>query len=331
MTCGGRTIDYRELDERSNRLAERLVAAGVRPDELVALLLDRDELLPAAVLGVLKAGAAYLPLDPATPAARMEFILADSGCRLVVASTARAGIETITLDDGRSPEPPAVVVRPEQLAYCIYTSGSTGQPKGVLLEHRQVVRLFFHDAPLFDFDEHDVWTLFHSYSFDFSVWEMFGALLFGGRLVVVPSETATNPSAMLELLRAEGVTVLNQTPPAFGPLAEEATLQTPPLALRLIVFGGQRLDPVKLRPWHHEYPAVKLVNMYGITETCVHVTYREITAADMERTFSPIGRAIPTLRTYIVDQRLRPVPRGVTGELLVGGDGLARGYSTVPS
>jgi syringomycin synthetase protein SyrE len=335
VTCGGRSLTYRELDERSNHLARRLIEAGVQREELVALLFDRDELLPAAILGVLKAGAAYLPLDPAIPPARLAFILEDAGCRRAIASPARAAalpveIERLTVGDGRAAQGPTVELRPENLAYCIYTSGSTGQPKGVLLEHRQVARLFFHDAPLFDFNERDVWTLFHSYSFDFSVWEIFGALLFGGRLVIVPSETAANAPAMLDLLRTEGVTIFNQTPPAFGPLAEEALRQKPKLALRLIVFGGQQLDPVKLKTWNREYPRVKLVNMYGITETCVHVTYREILQEDMERAFSPIGRPIPTMETYVVDRTLRPVPRGATGELLVGGDGLARGYLNRP-
>jgi amino acid adenylation domain-containing protein/FkbM family methyltransferase len=335
VSCGGRSMTYRELDERSNHLAGRLIEAGVQREELVALLLDRDELLPAAILGALKAGAAYLPLDPTIPPARLAFILEDTGCRRAIVSPARAEalppeIQRLIVGNGLAAQAPTVELRPEDLAYCIYTSGSTGQPKGVLLEHRQVVRLFFHDRPLFDFDERDVWTLFHSYSFDFSVWELFGALLFGGRLVVVPSETAANAPAMLELLRAEGVTILNQTPPAFGPLAEEAIRQKPELALRLIVFGGQQLDAVKLKAWHREYPGVKLINMYGITETCVFVTYREILAADMERAFSPIGRPIPTMETYIVDRALRPVPRGATGELLVGGDGLARGYLNRP-
>lgn len=334
VTCGARSITYRELDQRSNHLAARLLSAGVEREELVALLLDRDECIAIGILGVLKAGAAYLPLDPSVPAARIAMIVADAGCRRVIVSAGRAaetpaGLEVIELSDDAGqvlPDPPPVEVRPSNLAYCIYTSGSAGKPKGVLIEHRQVVRLFFHDAPLFDFNERDVWTLFHSCSFDFSVWEMFGALLFGGRLVIVPSRVATDASAMAELLRAERVTILNQTPPAFGTLAGECLRQTPDLALRMIVFGGQQLDPAKLQAWHAQYPAVKLVNMYGITETCVHVTYREITPADMQSPFSPIGRPIPTMETFIVDGRLRPVPRGASGELLVGGAGVARGY-----
>jgi amino acid adenylation domain-containing protein/FkbM family methyltransferase len=334
VTSGSRTMSYRELDERSNHLAARLLAAGVHREELVALLLDRDESIPVCVLGVLKAGAAYLPLDPTLPPARIAMIAADAGCRRIVVSAGRAAeapgsLEVIELinDPGQTlPEPPPIEVGPANLAYCIFTSGSTGKPKGVLLEHRHVVRLFFNDAPLFDFSERDVWTLFHSCSFDFSVWEMFGALLFGGRLVVVPSQTTTDPAAMVELLHSERVTVLNQTPPAFGPLANECLRQRPDLDLRIIVFGGQQLDPARLQAWHAQYPAVKLVNMYGITETCVHVTYREIIPADMQSPFSPIGRPIPTMETCIVDRRLRPVPRGIAGELLVGGAGVARGY-----
>jgi len=334
VTSGARSFTYRELDQRSNHLAARLVSAGVEREELIALLLDRDECIPVAILAVLKSGAAYLPLDPALPPARIALILADAGCRRVIVGAGRAAetpndLEVIEwMDDAGQvlPDCPPVEVRPEYLAYCIYTSGSTGKPKGVLIEHRHVVRLFFHDSPLFDFNERDVWTLFHSCSFDFSVWEMFGALLFGGRLVIVPSQVAADAAAMVELLRAQRVTILNQTPPAFGPLAGECLRQTSDLALRMIVFGGQQLDPAKLQAWHTQYPAVKLVNMYGITETCVHVTYREITSADMRSSFSPIGRPIPTMETFIVDRQLRPVPRGVSGELLVGGAGLARGY-----
>jgi amino acid adenylation domain-containing protein/FkbM family methyltransferase len=334
LTFGTLRMSYRELDERANHLAARLLAAGVKSQELVALCLDRDQLMPVAILGVLKAGAAYLPLEPSTPSARMEFILRDAGCRLVVTRGDRedALFEDLTMlvldadPSHRSAEPPGREIHSEDLAYCIYTSGSTGQPKGVLLEHRQVIRLFFNQAPLFDFDEHDVWTLFHSYSFDFSVWEIFGALLFGGRLVIVPGATTTDPAALLALLDSERVTILNQTPSAFVPMAEEAVRHPRPLSLRRLIFGGQQLDPAKLREWHDCYPQVRLCNMYGITETCVHVTYREIDAADMARPVSPIGRPIPTAQTYVVDAHLRLVPRGAPGELLVGGDGLARGY-----
>ncbi|HET6170257.1 MAG TPA: condensation domain-containing protein, partial [Terracidiphilus sp.] len=215
VTCGSRTMTYMELDQQSNHLASRLLRCGVEREELVALLLDRDEYIPVGILGVLKAGAAYLPLDPALPAARIAMIVTDAGCRRVIVSAGRAteapdGLDVIdlTYDAGQVvPECPPIEVQPANLAYCIYTSGSTGKPKGVLLEHRHVVRLFFNDAPLFDFNDRDVWTLFHSSSFDFSVWEMFGALLFGGRLVVVPTHVASDVAAMVELLHAERVTV----------------------------------------------------------------------------------------------------------------------------
>ena len=179
-----------------------------------------------------------------------------------------------------------------------------------------------------------MWTLFHSYAFDFSVWEIWGALLYGGRLVVVPFEVSRSPEDFYALLQDERVTVLNQTPSAFRQLMrvdEEAAArgEMRPLALRNVVFGGEALDPASLRGWvsRRGVDAPRLVNMYGITETTVHVTYRVITKEDVENGGgSPIGIAIPDLSVYVLDAKGQPVPVGVPGELYVGGAGVARGY-----
>ncbi|MHA7332277.1 AMP-binding protein, partial [Burkholderia pseudomallei] len=241
------------------------------------------------------------------------------------------------------------------LAYVIYTSGSTGRPKGVMVEHAQVVRLFGATQAWFGFDERDVWTLFHSYGFDFSVWEMWGALLHGGRLVIVPTEVTRTPSAFFALLCAEGVTVLNQTPSAFQALMsaqeerEEAALKADVDAeaeaagnieranvvahrLRYVIFGGEALEPRTLASWYARHgERTQLVNMYGITETTVHVTYCALRAEDAMRLgASPIGVRIPDLQLYVLDARREPVPMGVTGELYVGGAGVARGYLNRP-
>ena len=224
-------------------------------------------------------------------------------------------------------------VRPDHLAYVIYTSGSTGLPKGSLVTHSNVIRLFEATRYRFNFNEKDVWTLFHSVAFDFSVWELWGALLHGGRLVIVPYMVSRSPDAFYQLLIEQQVTVLNQTPSAFRQLipAAAAIEGTNELSLRLVIFGGEALEPETLRPWYERYSDTKpqLVNMYGITETTVHVTYHPLAGADLA-TRSVIGGPIDDLQIYILDQQLQLVPIGVAGELHVGGDGLARGYLNRP-
>ncbi len=214
----------------------------------------------------------------------------------------------------------------------IYTSGSTGQPKGVQVEHRNVARLFSATDGWFGFGPGDTWLLFHSYAFDFSVWELWGALLYGGRLVVPPVWTTRSPDAIARLLVDERVTVFNATPTLFVSAQEELVRVAGDLALRLVIFGGEALHPSSLRPWFRRFgdDGPRLVNMYGITETTVHVTYRVLSAADCERDTSPIGEPIPDLQVYVLDDRLEPVAPGVPGELFVGGAGVARGYLNRP-
>ncbi|HEX2645430.1 MAG TPA: amino acid adenylation domain-containing protein, partial [Thermoanaerobaculia bacterium] len=353
LTCGAATLTYGELRARAARLARFLRGLGVGPEDRVALCLERSADLVVAILGVLGAGAAYLPIDPAYPEDRKAFLLEDSGAAVLVAhgealgGQRPAGLRTVLLDDPATaaaitaePSEPladagnAGGAGPDNLAYVIYTSGSTGRPKGVLIPHRNAVRLFTATAPWFGFGPRDVWTLFHSSAFDFSVWEIWGALLHGGRLVVVPYETSRSPAAFREMLAREGVTVLSQTPSAFLQLVRlEAERAEPaaPLSLEWVIFGGEALEPARLAPWVERHGGrPRLVNMYGITETTVHVTWRPIEAADLagpQR--SPIGGAIPDLTLRLLEpfeRGLGPVPAGVSGEIHVGGAGLARGY-----
>jgi amino acid adenylation domain-containing protein len=328
VSCGGESLTYGELDVGSNRLARHLAAAGVRPGDVVGLCLERSLDLVVALLAVLKAGAAYLPLDPASPPERLAFALADSGAALVItADFLASGREAIAAGSGGRLE---VESDPEAPAYVIYTSGSTGRPKGVVIPHGNVARLFSATAPRFGFAADDVWTLFHSFAFDFSVWEIWGALLHGGRLVVVPYWESRSPEAFYRLLCDEGVTVLNQTPSAFRQLLwAESAARAGSLRLRLAIFGGEALEPASLAPWieRHGDEHPRLINMYGITETTVHVTWRRIRGEDVRRgSRSPIGRAIPDLAVRVLDRSLQPQPIGVVGEICVGGEGLALGY-----
>ncbi|HEV8580083.1 MAG TPA: amino acid adenylation domain-containing protein [Thermoanaerobaculia bacterium] len=343
VVCGGEPLRYGELNRRANRLAHRLLRLGAGPGTRVALFFERSLDLVVAVLGTLKAGAAYVPLDPAYPAERLGFALADSQAPVVVTQSRlmealpEHGARTLLLDADplaeESDENPGAGISAADPAYVIYTSGSTGRPKGVVVRHAEVDRLFLATDEWFCFGPPDVWTLFHSYAFDFSVWELWGALLYGGRLVVVPFDVSRSPQRFHDLLARERVTVLNQTPSAFRQLMEaDATQNSDQLALRLVIFGGEALDPGSLAPWfaRHGDGSPRLVNMYGITETTVHVTYRPLRRGDLERGRSLIGRAIPDLSLSVLDRDGRPVPVGVPGELCIGGDGLALGYLNRP-
>uniref|UniRef100_UPI000ADFB8FA non-ribosomal peptide synthetase n=1 Tax=Rhodococcus marinonascens TaxID=38311 RepID=UPI000ADFB8FA len=347
-------LTYTELDERSNRLARFLISRGVGPECLVAVALPRNCDLIIALLGVIKTGAGYLPVDITNPSDRLAFVFEDAAPNCVLTTTgdvsALPGSEMppILLDDPettgnlaqQSPEPITDADRvapldPSSVAYVIYTSGSTGRPKGVVVSHRNVLTLFENTQPIYGFDETDVWTMFHSYAFDFSVWELWGPLLYGGRLVVVDYYTARSPEMFHELLRNEQVTVLNQTPTAFYQLAEtdrivsEMDVNAAALALRYVIFGGEALDLAQLGRWYsrHDAAAPTLVNMYGITETTVHVSYLALDPEFAASTSaSVIGRGIAGLHVHVLDRRLRPVPPGTIGEMYVSGDQVTRGY-----
>ncbi len=344
LCLGSATLTYRALDRRAERLAAALRGLGVKRGARVGIFLDRSLDLVMAILAVLKMGAAYVPLDPANPAERLAYLLQDSGLgvlltqRRLLASLPESNLRTVLLD---APWPPPLAggVRstPEDAAYVIYTSGSTGKPKGVEVTHANVTRLLSAARQGFDFDQLDAWSLFHSCAFDFSVWELWGALAYGGRLLVVPYWTSRSPDELLELLARQRVTVLNQTPSAFRQLirAEQSAAAAPRLALRWVIFGGEALELESLRPWfeRHGEERPRLVNMFGITETTVHVTYRRLLAADLDRLAgaSPIGEPLPDLRLHLLDGYLEPLPIGVVGELYVAGAGIARGYLERPA
>ncbi|MEU7202995.1 non-ribosomal peptide synthase/polyketide synthase [Streptomyces sp. NPDC045470] len=344
-------LTYAGLNDRANRLARLLLKRGAGPERLVAVALPRSADLVVALLAVVKTGAAYLPVDPGHPAERIALVLRDADPVCLVTAGAPAdgtphGADAVRLDDDATvralADGPggdltdterAGRLDPAHPAYVIHTSGSTGTPKGVAVPHHNVVRLFRRTEAWFGFGPDDVWTLFHSYAFDFSVWELWGALLHGGRLVVVPQDVSRSPERFLDLLVRHRVTVLNQTPSAFYPLIRadhDHPELSARLALRTVVLGGEALDPGRLREWYRRHPAgtPRLVNMYGITETTVHVTHAPLDERDAaaEPPRSVIGEPIPDLRAYVLDNALRPVPPGVTGELYVAGPGLARGY-----
>jgi tyrocidine synthetase-3 len=327
---------YDELNRKANRLARHLKQSGAARNNIVAMLLDRSADMIVAMLAIIKAGAAYLPIDPDYPQDRIAFMLEDSGAALLltqreIGHDLRGQFNVILIDEPSSyAEDDSNLdyeVMPEDLAYVIYTSGTTGKPKGVMIEHRNVIRLLIHDQMQFAFSDRDVWSMFHSYCFDFSVWEMYGALLYGGKLVIVPKMIAQSASDFLELLHKEQVTVLNQTPTAFYALAkEDATHGQKLTSIRYVIFGGEALKPAMLQSWYAKYPHIELINMYGITETTVHVTYKRLSSAELSSNCSNIGKAIPTLTTYIMDANQQLVPVGIVGELYVGGDGVGRGY-----
>ncbi len=378
VTFDGESLTYAELDARADRLAGALRARGAGPEVRVGLCVERGLETVVGILGILKAGSAYAPLDPDYPAERLAYLLEDSAVAVLVtqshlvARLPEFGGEIVHV--GESPPPPAppphagegsttmptsqsspplvgegwreapgwgaaegahpsgIPVSADNAAYVIYTSGSTGRPKGVVVTHVNVLRLFEATDEWFGFGAEDVWTLFHSYAFDFSVWELWGALLHGGRVVIVPFAVSRDPGAFRTLLVAEGVTVLNQTPSAFRQLvaADESAERADDLSLRCVVFGGEALDPASLRPWtaRRGTERPRLVNMHGITETTVHDTFRPLAPADVEAgaAASPIGGPLPDGRVFVLDAEGELVPVGVPGELYVGGAGVARGY-----
>jgi amino acid adenylation domain-containing protein/non-ribosomal peptide synthase protein (TIGR01720 family) len=343
IECNGQQVTYAALDGRANQLAHCLRGLGVGPDVRVGICLAPSIELVVAVLGVLKAGGAYLPFDIESPRERLAYMLADAGAAVVVTEEALrerlpAGGHVVVCLDGASDQVTApaatstgLVVDPDTLAYVIYTSGSTGHPKGVAVSHASVARLFDRTQPLFHFSPSDVWTLFHSIAFDFSVWEIFGALVHGGRLVVVPKAISRLPELFYRLLVERGVTVLNQTPSAFAQLMEmaPALASNPGWRLRVVVFGGEALDFSALRPWvsAHGLENPALVNMYGITETTVHVTHHAVDADTIfDSGVSAIGTPIADLDVYVLGPDGGLVATGVPGEMYVGGPGLARGY-----
>ena len=343
VVSGPDQVTYAELNRAANRVAHRLIGMGLAPGALVAIYLDRSIGMLSAMLGILKARCSYLPIDPTYPVARVVQTLEDArpgmliSDRRLVAGLPPVASRLFFLNDSQSASEerdPAGRSSPDDVAYVMYTSGSTGKPKGVQVTNRNLLRLFTATQPWFHFDEHDVWTMFHSFAFDFSVWEIWGPLVTGGKLVIVPFAVSRSPEDFYALLAEEKVTVLNQTPSAFLLLSRiEEMGKALPLALRVVVFGGEALRFRALLPWfqRHGEARPQLVNMYGITETTVHVTYRVVREQDAETELeSLIGVPIPDMQIHLLDPEGRPVADGEVGEIYVGGGGVARGYLNRP-
>jgi amino acid adenylation domain-containing protein len=343
LTYDGARLTYRALNARANQVAHFLTAQGVGRDSLVGLFLERGVDLLVGLLGILKSGAAYLPMDLAYPADRLAFMAGDGQANIILSSTVASkaldlSTARVVLLDAHWPVIAAfpdlnvgAPIEAHHLAYVIYTSGSTGTPKGCEVTHGNVVRLFEACQPRFAFTADDVWTMFHSHAFDFSVWEMWGAWLHGGHLVLVPQNVSRSPAQMLELLRDERVTVLNQTPSAFKQLTAEVSARTAamPLSLRYVIFGGEALEAESLRGWFDRYgdSAPQLINGYGITETTVFVSFQAVTRTDLGAAASvPIGVPMPDLRCFVLNEHREVVRIGAPGELYIGGPGVTRGY-----
>ncbi|MCA2245065.1 amino acid adenylation domain-containing protein, partial [Mycobacterium sp. WUMAC-067] len=334
LTAADRSMTYRELDVSANRLAHLLIERGAGPGQCVAVLMERSALAVTAIVAVLKTGAAYLPIDPATPDARLAFMLTDAAPIAAITTTDLRdrldGFDGAVIDA----DEPAVHTRPatalpapdhENIAYVIYTSGTTGTPKGVAVTHHNVTQLL---GSLREIVAPATWSQCHSLAFDFSAWEIFGALLGGARLLIVPDEVVRSPEDLHALLIAENVSVLSQTPSAFSALQSADRAQSGPrLNVQTLVFGGEALIPQRLAKWLDNHPGrPRVINMYGITETTVHASYREIVDSDVDATASPIGTPLAHLGFFVLDAWLRPVPAGVTGELYIAGSGVAAGY-----
>ncbi|MEQ1539220.1 MAG: amino acid adenylation domain-containing protein [Sphingorhabdus sp.] len=355
VTCGVESMTYSQLNSRAERMASMLRAQGIGPDVLVGICMSRSASVVQSILAVLKAGGAYLPLDPINPVDRLGYMLEDAAPRVVLtdASSRSVLLKAIELAPSCAPtlfdinsdaqllanhvhgdtDGSLSVCKPEHLAYVIYTSGSTGKPKGVMVEHRHLGRLFDATGHHYRFGPNDVWMLFHSYAFDFSVWEMWGALRYGGRLVVVPAELSRSTDDTYALICAHGVTVLNQTPSVFSALCDAQRRSADSHSIRHVIFGGEALDPRTLKAWFADArnADARMTNMYGITETTVHTTFYELSPVDVERDErSPIGTRIDDVRLYVLDTQMMPCPHGVVGELYVGGAGVARGYLNRP-
>ena len=339
--CGPTTISYADLNKQANQLAHRLIAAGITPNTTVGLCADRSIELLVGIFGILKAGGAYVPLDPSYPPDRLAHILDQAQPPIIVttdaASTALPNNQAQLVSATQSAEPednPNLDIAPNQLCYVIFTSGTTGTPKGVMVSHANVVRLFPVLAEQLQFSPDDVWTLFHSYAFGFSAWEIFGALLTGGRLVIVPDDIRANPDALFELLRDSNVSIFSQTPSAFRQvcLHESFANSDKELSLRLVVFSGEAVVAADLNAWFEQHSVgPRLINTYAITETGGQVALREYHSSNIDtKSSGNIGQPLADTDVYILDEQLNPVAQGTAGELCIGGPGLSQGYLNQP-
>lgn len=345
IRCRDRSLTYGQLNQRANQVAHHLRQLGAVSGTLVGLGAERSELTIIGLMGILKAGAAYVPVDPHYPTEWRSFILKDSNPDIFV-TQANIDIDPahdtvrVDLDDLALAKQPNLnldlEVKPDDLMYVLYTSGSTGHPKGVMVTHANVARLFPAISRYLQFDLNDIWALFHSHSFGFSIWEMWGALAHGGRLVIVPLEMTMAPSNLLELIAFERITVLSQTPSAFRLLARAATAVSNSVdlsSLRLVAFSGEPLEPRFLEPWLKRFGDEKplLANMYALTETAGEIAFRRVVKADLEEgNRSSIGIPLPDVQIHLLDSSHNPVNEEQIGELYIGGPAVARGYLNRP-
>jgi amino acid adenylation domain-containing protein len=320
-------LTYQQLNERANQLAHLLIKNDVKLQSLVSIQLKRSPELIIAILAVLKVGSAYVPLDAICPQKRLEFILEDTKPSYFISPETFLDPFLLKMPNYN----PEIKYSSDSLANIMYTSGSTGTPKGVMITHRNIYQLFKQTEQLFRFNENDIWSLFHSFGFDVSVWEIWGAFFHGGSLIIIPEDIVRSIGDFYEIISQEKMTVLCQTPSVFKHLIHyESELECQlPLNLRYVILAGEALNPTMLKPWFEKHGnSTAIVNMYGITETTIHSTFYLIN--NISDTRSIIGRPIPGTQIHLLDQKMQPVTPGTPGEIHLSGDGVAKGYWNNP-
>ncbi len=347
ITSTDGSLSYAELNRQANGLARRLIDNGVGPDVLVGLSMPASLELLIGMLATLKAGGAYVPMDPGYPQARLAKMLALAEPSIVLTTAAvrdrlpsNAGTILCVDEDqdgfgGEAADNPAVEILPDHLCYVMFTSGSTGEPNGVMVTHGNVANLFGPVCDQLGFDSQDIWSMFHSCSFGFSVWEVWGAFVHGATLAIVPEDIRNDPDALVDMLGQQQVTVLSQTPSAFRQLLVSGSFRRMRDLdrLRLVAFSGEAVDTADLHTWFgvHKASGPRLANTYAITETAGRITIREYHPGDLgEQPARNIGRPVADTDIWILDERMQPMPTGKAGELFVAGPGVARGYLQRP-
>ncbi len=345
LLYGEQSMTYRQLNERANQLAHGLRRRGVAPGTLVAVCVERGVDLIVAMLGILKAGGVYVPLDPEHPASRLASMLQDAGASLVLTheqwleqlpdhlADQDQGCEPICLDRdwptiaSEPTDDPDSGVTAQDLAYVIYTSGSTGRPKGVCVPHRAIVRLVIN-TDYVQLNASDRIAQAANASFDAATFEIWGGLLNGAQVIGLGPDVTLSPPRLARAIEQHGITVLFVTTALFNQLAVESPGIFAPL--RCLLFGGEAVDPGRVRSVLAQDPPHRLLHVYGPTENTTFSTWYQVDAVTEDARTVPIGRPIANSTAYVLDDRRQPVPDGATGELYVGGDGLARGYLNDP-